>query len=466
MRARSFSLFVLLFSVFGMASGAELDRSVRDFGAVGDGVRDDTAAIELALVGGGVVHFPAGRYRITRTIRVGLNANGPLALSGDGAAQLEMEGEGPTLHLVGTVKKTASPPDFPDDFWEKEGGATVSGITFVGRAEAAVGLQVTRTMQLSVINCRFLRLRHGIHFTERNRNALIADSHLYDNRGAGVFVDRVDFHQLNITGCHISYNHGGGVVVRGGSVRNVQIGACDIEANVGPSSPVAANILLDATGGSIGEVEITGCTIQHYPGTPGFANIRFIGHSTKVPFTDETRHGNLVVTGNMINDADVNVHLDGVRGAVLSGNSIHIGMTHDILIENSSQIIVADTVLDRHPRYNPDRATAGGPRQQGIVIRKSDACTLTGLRINGGRAPAAIDVSGGDHFSITGCTITGTTGIALRLEGVKDSLVSNNILVGTAEVAAIEVHGGSGNIIANNLSRGRTAIAPESVAQD
>ena len=49
---------------------------------------------------------------------------------------------------------------------------------------------------------------------------------------------------------------------------------------------------------------------------------------------------------------------------------------------------------------------------------------------------------------------------------MKDSLVSNNILVGTAEVAAIEVHGGSGNIIANNLSRGRTAIAPESVAQD
>jgi hypothetical protein len=45
--------------------------SVKDFGAVGDGVTDDTAAINLAIVavgsaGGGTVYFPAGTYIVDR----------------------------------------------------------------------------------------------------------------------------------------------------------------------------------------------------------------------------------------------------------------------------------------------------------------------------------------------------------------------------------------------------------------
>lgn len=49
--------------------------SVKDFGAVGDGVADDTDAIRKAIAavaaaGGGEVRLPNGRYRITDTIRV------------------------------------------------------------------------------------------------------------------------------------------------------------------------------------------------------------------------------------------------------------------------------------------------------------------------------------------------------------------------------------------------------------
>lgn len=45
--------------------------SIKDFGAVGDGVTNDTAAIQAAidsLPNGGVVYFPPGTYRIARTI--------------------------------------------------------------------------------------------------------------------------------------------------------------------------------------------------------------------------------------------------------------------------------------------------------------------------------------------------------------------------------------------------------------
>ena len=458
-------IYLILLLLPGLALHADAIRTVRDFGAAGDGQQDDTVAIEKAIAAGGAVSFPAGRYRLTRTLRVELDKIGPVTIAGHGAT-LEMAGAGPAVHLVGTVQRTAAPADFPREFWTKQAGVSVSGVDFVGLHPEAIGLQVTRTMQLTVSRCNFRRLVHGIHFTERNRNAIIDACHVYDNRGAGIFVDRVDFHQLNIANCHISYNHGGGIVVRGGALRNLQIGTCDIEANIGPGVPPTANVFLDSTDGSIGEVEITGCTIQHYPSFPGFANIRYIGHSTPVSFTKERRHGNVIITGNLLNDADINVHLDGARGAVISGNTIQLATTHDILIENSSEVVVANTVLDRHPRYNPDRKTSGGPVQQGIVIRNSDSCTLNGLRIHGGKAPAAIDVRGGRRFTISNCSITDIERVGLKLEGVSDSIVTANLFESTTvEHAVLEVSGGTGNLIELNLIRGRSAIAPASVLE-
>jgi len=457
---RIIHLILLLLS--DVALHADAIRTVRDFGAVGDGRQDDTLAIEKAIAAGGAVNLPPGRYRLTRTLRIELDTVGPVTIAGHGAT-LDMAGAGPAVHLVGTVQRTAAPADFPPDFWAKQAGVSVSGVDFVGSHPAAVGLQVTRAMQLTVSRCNFRRLLHGIHFTERNRNAIIDTCHVYDNRGAGVFVDRVDFHQLNIANCHISYNHGGGIVVRGGALRNLQVGTCDIEANVGAGMPPTANILLDSTGGSIGEVEITGCTIQHYRGHPGFANIRFIGHSTAVPFTKEQRHGNLIIVGNMINDADINIHLDGARGAVISGNSIHLAVSHDVLIENSSEVVLTGTVFDRHPRYNPERVANGVVVRQGIVIRNSNRCTLSALRINGGKAAAAMDISGGDFFNISNCTVTDVESAALQLDGVSDSVIAGNTFApGNPENLALRIRGGSGNLIDTNLVRGRSEIDSKS----
>ncbi len=59
--------------------------NVRDFGAVGDGVADDTAALQKTIdhveaAGGGFFAIPAGRYRITSTLAipgdVGINGEG------------------------------------------------------------------------------------------------------------------------------------------------------------------------------------------------------------------------------------------------------------------------------------------------------------------------------------------------------------------------------------------------------
>jgi hypothetical protein len=53
--------------------------SVKDYGAVGDGVTDDTEAIQIAVstaVPGGSVYFPSGNYRITERIEIPSDSNG------------------------------------------------------------------------------------------------------------------------------------------------------------------------------------------------------------------------------------------------------------------------------------------------------------------------------------------------------------------------------------------------------
>ncbi len=54
--------------------------NVKDFGAVGDGITLDTAAIQRAIDAGGIVHFPAGTY-LTGTLY--LKSNGGLDLAPD-----------------------------------------------------------------------------------------------------------------------------------------------------------------------------------------------------------------------------------------------------------------------------------------------------------------------------------------------------------------------------------------------
>src|SRR5207244_13550494 len=90
--------------------------------------------------------------------------------------------------------------------------------------------------------------------------------------------DTADLHQSNSSASHISYCGMGGVVVRGGNVCNIHIAGCDIEANMTKDGPPSANVLLDCADGSVAEVAITGCTIQHTKDAPDSANIRILGN--------------------------------------------------------------------------------------------------------------------------------------------------------------------------------------------
>ena len=428
--------------------------SVRTFGATGDGKTDDTAAIQKAVDSdAGAVRFEKGIYRVTKTITVNLNEHGHIALTGDGTARIVMAGAGPAFHFVGTHGGTADPASVKPEIFERQTMPIVDGIEIVGAHAEADGIEATGTMQLTITRVNIRDCRHAIHLTQRNRNLIISNSHLYNNRGIGIFYDAVNLHQSNITGCHISYNAGGGIVSRGGEVRNVQIAGCDIEANMSPDAPPAANVTLDSRGGSIAEVAITGCTLQHTGKAPGSANIHLIGPGDDKRVTSEsgegkTREGNVTISANVMSDVRVNVHIEHARGVAIVGNTFWEGFDYDLLVEHSSEIAIGVNTFDRNPRY--EQWQKEKPKQ-GVIFRNCADCTLSGLHINGVREhPAALHLKDCRRFLITGCSILDSDEVGVLLENVRQSRIATCLSADDrrkADFRAIEDRGGEGNVV-------------------
>lgn len=425
------------------------------FGVIGDGVADDTVAIQKAIDSGlGELVFPQGVYRITQSLVVELDKVGYTSFRGNGVARIEMAGAGPAIKFVGTHFKSADPGGYTDDIWDRQRMPLVDGVAIIGKHPEACGIAAIGTMQLTVTRTHLRHVLHGIHLLENNRNVIIADSHIYENRGVGIFYDDVNLHQSNITNCHISYNAMGGVVSRGGNVRNIHISGCDIESNMSEDTPATANVLIDCSGSVYGtaEVAITGCTIQHNNPSPDSANIRILGRSMPSRNQELVREGNVTITGNVLSDVQVNVHLKDCRGVAITGNTFWQGYAHNLLIEDCSNIVVGLNNFDRNPRYDYGNTQDA---KNGLVFRNSVDCTLTGLHItNVWRSPAGLLIEDADRFNITNCTILDCDTVGLLLKNVRNSRVSDCLIRDDrldSNGLSMQVLGGEGNQIVDNL---------------
>ena len=399
---------------------------------VGDGQADDTAALQKLVDTQGSVRLPKGRYKLTKTVTIDLTKTGYAAISGDGTAQVIMAGSGPAMHFIGTHGKSADPWNFKPQVWQNERAPSVAGIEIVGAHAEADGIEATGVMQLTVEHVLIRECRHAIHLTKSNRNIIINACNLYHNTGIGVFYDDVNLHQSNIVGSHISYNGGGGVVSRGGNVRNVQIGTCDIEANHDAKGKPAANVELDSTGGSIGEVTITGCTLQHTHKAPGSANIRILGAGKDDSIVRRggratTREGNVTITGNVFSDVEVNVEIRQARGVTITANTFWEGFAYDLVVEDSSNIMISGNNFDRNPRYivnGNDLAEKNGV----ILSRIQDSSFSDNIVLGGHGHEAAVDVTDCSRLRLTNNSILDSDGAALRLTRLSRSLATGNLL--------------------------------------
>lgn len=453
------SLLLIATTVFAQPRGVSKDsspitsiapagQSVRDFGAKGDGKADDTAAIEAA-VRAGAVYFPKGDYRISRTIRIDLDAAGRTSLVGTGAATVIMAGPGPAFHFVGTHEGTGDPESVRDNVWQHQRLPLITGIEIRGDNPEAIGLRLEKTMQATLSNLLIRRCKTGIHLPIRNRNLIIDHCHIYNNTHVGIDFDHVNLHQAIISNSHISYNRVAGIRLLGGQMRNFQIVGNDIEYNYDPKLEDCADFLIDMTpeGSSFREGTIVGNTIQAIP-SPNGANIRFLGGKNLLT------GGLLAITGNLIGSQTHNIHLKDCRGVTISGNSIYSAAGHSLWFEDSANIIAAGNSIDWNPDHKEKHLVDGIliDRCKGVIL--SDTIiedSFQGSEQSGG----AVDVRKGHDVSITNCKV-----LDFRFRGITLTDSQRCRVTGCSVIecrqpprkgTSIVVKGGRDNLIADNI---------------
>ncbi len=431
--------------------------NVKDYGAKGDGIQDDTRAITDAIAAcrDGIVLFPAGRYRISRTIEIDLSQHGPLGItSPGGSGTIVTEAAGPAFRVKGTHTGSALPASVDRQIWLHERMFTLENIAIEGANPAADGIELQLLMQPVVRGCLIRKVRHGILLTRRNRNVLIEGNHIYDCDGVGIYLDSVNIHQMIISHSHISYCKQAGILVRSGEIRNFQITGNDIEYNCAPGHTGSADICIDLTGGgNVREGTISSNTIQAVE-SDGGANIRFTGdplHPRKL--------GLWSITGNHISNQQTGISLQHTQGISITGNTFVRAYVRHLVIDNSRNITFTGNVIDHNPDYfTPDVKASGGIRiaaSHDILLHDNIVDGITGTKPG---VQAAVEITNSRNISLKNShiTSTGLPGVAVT-DSPHTTLEGNLIDTADKNTTAVTVKGdcGGSGITGNRLSGGR-----------
>ena len=444
-------LLACLWSLVTIHSVVAQSPQLQSLLAVSDGQKDASESLQAAIdAGRGYLSIPRGRYLLKKSLVVKLADTDYCQLSGEGPVTLIMSAPGPAIRLLGTHEKSADPGNFSKSVWQHERMPLIERLAIEGAHAEAEGIEARGTMQMTVSHVHLRSLLHGIHLAGNNRNVLIDNCHIYENSGIGVFYDNVNLHQSNIVGCHISYCKGGGIVSRQGNVRNIHISGCDIESCMSADKPPTANILIDCRESQYGtaEVAISGCTIQHNSHGPESCNIRILGSSHNPKTGKADRQGHVTITGNVLSDVATNIHLNNCRGIVLTGNTFWMGYEHNLLVEESSHIVVGSNNFDRNPHYDYGTALE---TKNGLVFRDCEDCSLTGLHIaRVWKSPAGLVLENCKRMNLSGLTILDCDNAGILAKNLVDSSIRGCLISHTDKTKSfqpIAIEGGSGNKI-------------------
>jgi nitrous oxidase accessory protein NosD len=435
--------------------------NVSNFGAAGDGKADDTEALQHALAAGdGVLRLNKGTYRITRPLVFDLTKQGYGAVRGEaGTSRIVMAGAGPAIRFVGDHQGTAQPESVKPHTWERERFPIITDVEILGKHPEAIGIQLQKTMQATISRVLIRNCQHGVHLVERNRNFLLADSHIYDNHEYGVFFDDCNLHQMIICGNHISYNKKAGIRSYKGDIHNLQITGNDIEYNNRPSDdkspngePTGAEIWFEAPTGKISEVTIASNTIQATV-QPGGANIRIWGGPTK-PLANAVL---IAITGNVIGSQTRGIELRHVSRVTITGNTLYDGDDLSLLATDCTGIAIGTNTICW-------RGLDTDPRRDGIRLEDCDASTITGLvahRLGAGtpKEGAGITLVRCRDTAVSECQITDPFVRGIELRDCQRCRISDNSIADRREThlmqQAIRVTGNSrDNLVQNNLVSG------------
>lgn len=142
--------------------------SVKDFGAVGNGTTDDTAAVQAALnymlntdYSGGTLYIPKGTYKLTSSLTVNLSGSHPyghFTIQGDGLSTILYQ-TGANQDVLKLTYYQA--PPVVQDFWV--GGMIVKGMSLICAPAAQDALSIAGIIYSNFENLNCVGARYSIY---------------------------------------------------------------------------------------------------------------------------------------------------------------------------------------------------------------------------------------------------------------------------------------------------------------
>ena len=362
--------------------------NVRDFGAIGDGATDDTAAFQAAIVAAqsrsSPVYVPASptAYVVGATLTldgvplVGDGAGSTLKLALSSGAAFQLTGSGPRLSGLRLLGPGASVvPSGPDDV--DLSGVSLDGVTILGGTEGAIldhveviGCQRALVVSggAALIGCSFVFNRTGIE--------LIAGA------AGSVFVLQARFHA-----CTTGILAGGAAAFQQLAVRGGALSACGwaLELNGAASAwrgielsdlTFASNLEADIEAGPRQSLGLRGCHLDDSGKRSGTA-------------VDLVASGETLEAPNLVAE-NTRAEVTAIVAVQLSGG------TNLNLLQAGDLIVLSSDTDDIDDHWTSLKATRGG------VVHKVVSQTTTTASLELATATVAPLIQPGDVIRVVG----------------------------------------------------------------
>lgn len=328
--------------------------SVKDFGAVGDGITDDTAALQAALNAGVSLLFPDGVYKTTAQLTMSAKSN--ILLKGDNATIYTTANGDVTKYILfvsGCSFITVQGIKFQTNGTLLDNYPTDSG----GITNATNGIRFDSTTDSEITNCYFYRVNTAIEARYGSDRCSISNNQIFEVGRKGIGIYDTQFTNLvnNIIN-YVSGDYGNkkfsdgiyytsstdsicsdnniydvrriGVVVEGDGVnlcKNIQIsnnridyahGSLSTELNAGVwIEPTKSDGTVVVQGNHITRSDLYGILLN-----PGFALDNYVADCTYG--IDANSPSEMVVKGNYITGCSISgIRIRTSGKAVVDGNT-------------------------------------------------------------------------------------------------------------------------------------------------
>ena len=377
--------------------------SVKDFGAIGDGTTDDTAAIQSAANVGGRIFFPRGTYKLTGVVTLSVGAI--LFGEGEGTEILQSSTTLDAFNITATGQVGFYDLAIFQAASSTNGSAirvSGTGVTQTDRVNVNnvffrdnfYGITVVQCAEIKIIGCEFknCQSRSINHLDSIAGGAKIIGNHIatgfagtltaiYVEKPAGLCIagNSIGGHQRGI---HFAVSHSGASTVSiTGNIIEDQTNEC-----IYFNQAVAAKTL--------GSVVISSNEMAN-PGVAGFSLD-----------TTGTWAENISIIGNTIANAPDGILLSGGRKIMISGNQID-GGTRGINVGTGA------TLVQIGPNDITSPAAYGGAFTTPVLLSLSPSQTFAQLSAmqNGSMVYCS------DCNIANPCTSGGTGAVAKRIAG-------------------------------------------------